>query len=136
MLNENEIHPRIGDDGFHRLVAAFYKRVPYDPILGKMYPSDDLAGAEERLREFLLFRFGGSTRYLQQRGHPRLSQRHAPFPIDQTARDRWMELMDQAFAEAALPRDAAEAWRAFFASTATFMMNRASLPERELAPES
>jgi hemoglobin len=129
MLNESEIHARIGDDGFHRLVAAFYRRVPNDPILGKMYPPDDLPGAEERLREFLLFRFGGSERYVQQRGHPRLRQRHAPFPIDQAARDRWMKLMDQAFADAALPGDAAAALRAFFDSTATFMMNRASAPE-------
>ncbi len=67
-----------------------------------MYPRHDLKGAEERLRDFLIFRFGGPQRYLELRGHPRLRMRHAPFPIDQTARDRWIELMNNALAEASL----------------------------------
>ena len=45
----------VGDEGIARLVAAFYRRVPVDPILGPMYPPEDLAGAEARLRDFLRF---------------------------------------------------------------------------------
>jgi hemoglobin len=90
-----------------------------------MYPKHDLAGAEERLREFLIFRFGGPARYIENRGHPRLRMRHAPFAINQVARDRWMELMDAALSDAALPAEAHGTLRAFFDSTATFMMNRA-----------
>ena len=63
----------------------------------------DLAGAEERLRGFLIFRFGGPPRYIEERGHPRLRMRHAPFAIGQAARNRWVQLMNNAFAEAALP---------------------------------
>ena len=74
-------------------IAAFYRQVPGDPILGPMYPAHDLAGAETRLRDFLVGRFGGPQRYIEQRGHPRLRLRHAPFPIDPAARDRWLELM-------------------------------------------
>ena len=114
----------VGEDGFHRLVAAFYRRVPGDPILGPMYPADDLAGAEERLRDFLVFRFGGSTRYLENRGHPRLRMRHAPFAIDKAARDRWMELMTASLAEAGFPPEAAKTMWEFFDGVATFMMNR------------
>ena len=50
--------------------------------------------------------------------------RHAPFPIGQAARDRWMQLMNAALAEAALPPDAEAVLREFFEATATFMMNR------------
>jgi hemoglobin len=124
MLNENEVYPLIGEDGFTRLAAAFYRRVPQDAILGAMYPKDDLAGAEQRLRDFLVFRFGGPQRYIEERGHPRLRMRHAPFAIDQIARDRWLKLMSEALDEAALPADAVETLRAFFDPTATFMINR------------
>jgi len=118
------IYEAIGEEGFERLIRAFYRQVPGDPILGPMYPPEDLAGAEERLRDFLVGRFGGPTRYIEQRGHPRLRMRHMPFAIDQRARDRWMQLMSQALDEAALPQPVTEALREFFADTATFMINR------------
>jgi hemoglobin len=89
-----------------------------------MYPKHDLAGAEERLREFLIYRFGGPAHYIERRGHPRLRMRHAPFAIDQAARNRWMELMDAAMAETALPAEAHATLREFFGNTATFMINR------------
>ncbi len=123
-LDDSEIYPLIGEDGFERLVRAFYRQVPGDDVLGPMYPDDDLSGAEERLRGFLIFRFGGPATYIEQRGHPRLRMRHAPFSIDQAARDRWMKLMNTALDEAALPAEAARVLREFFASTATFMINR------------
>ena len=125
-MEENEIYAAIGDEGFARLVAAFYRQVPADDILGPMYPAEDLEGAEWRLREFLVGRFGGPPRYVEERGHPRLRMRHAPYVIDAAARDRWMALMARALEEAALPEEPARILRAFFESTATFMMNRGS----------
>jgi hemoglobin len=123
MLHEGNVYARIGEDGFQRLVAAFYAQVPGDDILGAMYPKDDLAGAEERLRDFLVGRFGGPRRYEEQRGHPRLRMRHMPFRLDQAARDRWVQLMDRALDEAALPEDATKVLRDFFHHMATFLMN-------------
>jgi hemoglobin len=123
--DEGEIYRRIGEEGFARLVAAFYAQVPGDDILGPMYPAHDLAGAEARLRDFLVGRFGGPPRYIEERGHPRLRARHAPFVVDQRARDRWMALMTNALAVAALPDDVAALLRAFFEGTATFMINAA-----------
>jgi len=124
LVNENELYSVIGEDGFQRLVAAFYRQVPNDDVLGPMYQGRDLAGAEQRLREFLIFRFGGPERYIAQRGHPRLRMRHAPFPVDQTGRDRWLQLMGNALVEAQLPAEAEQILRAYFESTATFMINR------------
>lgn len=115
----------IGEEGFARLVAAFYRQVPADDILGPMYPADDLQGAEQRLRDFLIGRFGGPQRYIEQRGHPRLRMRHARFYIDQAARDRWMALMGNAFVEAALPGEAEQFLREFLSQIATFMINQA-----------
>ncbi len=123
-LTEDQIFPRIGTDGFTRLVRAFYAQVPADDILGSMYPADDFAGAEDRLRGFLMYRFGGPTDYIDERGHPRLRMRHGPFAIDQRARDRWVQLMDRALDETTLPQDVSDLLRRFFHDTATFMMNR------------
>jgi hemoglobin len=124
-LLDTQIYALIGDEGFRRLVAAFYRRVPTDDLLGPMYEKRDLAGAEERLCGFLIQRFGGPDTYSQRRGHPRLRMRHNPFQIDQRARDRWVELMEAALAEAALPEQAMPLLRQFFHDAATFLVNHA-----------
>ncbi|MGE3175904.1 MAG: globin, partial [Vicinamibacterales bacterium] len=99
-------------------------QIPTDDILGPMYPPDDLAGAEARLRDFLVGRFGGPLRYIEQRGHPRLRMRHMPFAVTGAARDRWVRLMTKALDESALPPEADRALRAFFADVATMLINR------------
>lgn len=124
MVTDADIYARIGEDGFARLVAAFYAQVPADEVLGPMYPADDMAGAEQRLRDFLVGRFGGPPRYEERRGHPRLRMRHLPYQLDQDARDRWVQLMDRALDEAALPPEVTQFLRHFFHEMATFLMNR------------
>ena len=123
-LEEDKVFELIGEEGFTRLVAAFYRQVPNDEILGPMYSKQDLGGAEQRLRDFLILRFGGPQRYLEERGHPRLRMRHHPFSIDGRARDRWIALMENAMREAALPAEVEETLRPFFAHVATFLINR------------
>ncbi|MCA2969039.1 MAG: globin [Acidobacteriaceae bacterium] len=123
-LNEMQLYDAIGEDGFARLVAAFYAQIPTDDILGPMYPADDLPGAEQRLRDFLIGRFGGPPRYIEQRGHPRLRMRHAPYEINAAARDRWLTLMENAFTTAALPQEAEAILRPFFLQVANFMINQ------------
>jgi hemoglobin len=124
-MQELEVYSAIGAEGFKRLVAAFYQQVPQDEILGPMYTMRDLPGAEQRLRDFLIGRFGGPQTYIEQRGHPRLRARHSPFSIDHTVRDRWMRLMDNALGEAALPVEAESVLRKFFNEMSTFMINQA-----------
>jgi hemoglobin len=123
-MDETAIYQMIGEDGFIRLVAAFYRQVPQDDILGKMYPAGELEAAEKRLRDFLIYRFGGPQTYIEERGHPRLRARHMPFQIDRAARDNWMRLMNNAFAEAALPAEVEQYLRAFFEHMSTFMINQ------------
>jgi len=122
-LTENEIYNAIGEEGFTHLISAFYRRVRTDDILAPLYPEHDFPGAEERLRLFLIQRFGGPGTYSERRGHPRLRMRHAPFPVTEAARNRWINLMESALAEAALPEPALPALRKYFLDTATFMIN-------------
>ena len=123
-LTEEQVYGRIGEEGFARLVRAFYAQVPADEILGPMYPAPDLPAAEVRLRDFLIGRFGGPPRYIEQRGHPRLRMRHMPFTIDRSARDRWMQLMERALDEASLDAEATALLREFLGAMATFMINK------------
>ena len=125
-LLDTHVYSVIGEAGFTRLVAAFYRRVATDDILRPMYPEDDLVGAERRLRDFLIQRFGGPMVYSEQRGHPRLRMRHAPFVINQAARDRWMQLMTRALEQADLPAEVTPLLHEFLDSVATFMINRDS----------
>jgi hemoglobin len=122
---DQELYARIGEDGFERLVAGFYTRVRADDLLSPLYPDDDWEGAELRLRDFLVGRFGGPQRYVEARGHPRLRIRHAPYPVDRAHRDRWVELMNASLDEAALPMPESEFLAAFFDQVATFLLNRA-----------
>lgn len=124
-MDESAIYPAIGEEGFTRLVAAFYRRVATDDLLGPMYPKEDMAGSEERLRDFMIYRFGGPDRYTPVRGHPRLRQRHAPFPVDEAAIDRWLELMQAAMKETGIDKlEVAPALWKFFVGTALFMRNK------------
>ena len=82
-----------GHDTFARLVHRFYEGVAADLPLRSLYPDADLADAEHRLLMFLEQYWGGPTTYSQQRGHPRLRMRHAPFRVNPDARDRWLAHM-------------------------------------------
>src|ERR1041385_3527232 len=124
-MDEPDIYAAIGEDGFHRLFAAFYRQVPGDDILGSMYPRPALARAEPRRRGLLLGRFGGPQRYIEQRGHPRLRMRHMPFAVNPAARQRWMQLMMNALDEAKLPSEVDAFLREFFEGVSAMLVNRA-----------
>ena len=85
-----------GHETFVALTRRFYAGVRSDPELRALYPEDELDAAEVRLRMFLEQYWGGPTTYSEQRGHPRLRMRHAPFAVTPDARDRWLTHMRDA----------------------------------------
>jgi hemoglobin len=88
-----------GHETFARLVHRFYEGVGTDAALRSLYPEPDLAGAEQRLLLFLEQYWGGPTTYSDERGHPRLRMRHAPFAVTPDQRDRWLTHMKVAVDE-------------------------------------
>jgi hemoglobin len=72
------------------IVKRFYEGVATDEVLRPLYPEEDLGPAEERFAMFLEQYWGGPTTYSDQRGHPRLRMRHAPFAVTPTAKDHWL----------------------------------------------
>lgn len=118
---------RVGGEAFfEELVERFYANVAEDARLRPMYESD-LGPARARLGAFLVQYFGGPRRYEALRGEPKLRMRHLRFPIDQAARDAWLEDMGAALEAMPLGEQDRAALAAYFADAATFFMNRGGL---------
>jgi hemoglobin len=92
-----------GELTFRKIVGRFYELVEQDELLRPLYPERDLGPAADKLRLFLMQYWGGPHTYSQQRGHPRLRMRHAPFKIGPAERDAWLRCMRTAVDEAELP---------------------------------
>jgi hemoglobin len=114
-----------GTPFFEALVGRFYDGVETDPDLRPVYPEPELTGARHRLTLFLIQYWGGPTTYDDERGHPRLRMRHAPFAIGPAERDRWLVHMRAAIADLAPPEDVAAELERYFSMAAEAMRNRA-----------
>ncbi|MGB3258925.1 MAG: globin [Ornithinimicrobium sp.] len=117
-------YERVGGHAtFQALVAEFYRGVAGDPALRALYPEDDLRPAEHRLLMFLEQYWGGPKTYSEQRGHPRLRMRHAPFPVTHSMRDRWLSHMNAAIDSIGLEPMDDELMRGYMNHAANFMVN-------------
>ena len=128
-MAEQSLYERVGGVRFFEtLVDRFYEGVAADPVLLALYPEpDDLAPARERLTLFLVQYWGGPTTYSDERGHPRLRMRHAPFAIGPDEREHWLRHMRAAIdATAADDHEAADALHAYVTMAAEAMQNRPS----------
>ena len=123
-MSEEIVMEEVGESGITDFVAAFYRRVKDDELIGPMYPDQDWEASEGRLRDFLIFRMGGDQKYIKERGSPRLRMRHVPFSIGIAERDRWLKLMGEAMVETEVPEKSRQWLTAFFEQVADFMRNR------------
>lgn len=117
-------YERIGRDTLRSLVEHFYEGVKEDEVLRPMYEGD-MEAAELRLFLFLVQYLGGPATYSERRGHPRLRMRHAPFPIDERARDHWLMRMKHAMDQVHMDAESRAFLWNYFVSTADFLRNKA-----------
>lgn len=128
--DERVVLAELGEQGLANLVRAFYERVRNDDLLAPMYRAhlehsgETWEQAEGRLRDFLIYRFGGSKAYVEERGHPRLRMRHMAFAIDLAAAQRWLALMGGAMDDALVSPAVRAVLQPYFRNTALFMINR------------
>jgi hemoglobin len=110
---------------FEALVDRFYDGVQDDPVLLSLYPEPkDLGPARHKLTLFLAQYWGGPTTYHEERGHPALRMRHAPFAIGTDERDRWLTHMRSAIQAMAPAADVATALMDYFDMAADSLRNR------------
>ncbi len=112
-----------GQPFFDALVERFYLHVETDRVLRPLYP-DDLAPGKRALALFLGQYWGGPTTYSDERGHPRLRLRHAPFAIAARERAAWLAAMLAALGEADAPETVTEMMREYFTTASSAMINR------------
>ncbi len=108
---------------FETIVSVFYAGVATDPLLRPLYPEEDLGPAEVRFRLFLAQYWGGPTTYSDQRGHPRLRMRHAPFAVTPEAKDRWLVHFRAGLDAAELTPEQDERFWDYVNHAAQFMVN-------------
>ena len=112
-----------GEPTIHKLVDEFYAGVATDPVLRPLYPEEDLGPAADRLRMFLVQYWGGPGTYSEQRGHPRLRMRHAPFRVGPRERDAWLQHMRRAVDTLNLPPEQDRTLWDYLYRAAMFMVN-------------
>jgi hemoglobin len=87
-----------GAPAIDRLVEAFYDNMDSFPearTIRAMH-GPELGEIRQVFKRYLTEWTGGPTLYSPEKGHPRLRQRHMPFPVDNAARDAWMSCMTHA----------------------------------------
>lgn len=115
-----------GDERVRALVDAFYDLMDRDPAYAtiRALHQDDLCDARDKLYEFLSGWLGGPPLYVNKHGHPRLRQRHLPFPIGLVERDEWLACMGRALDACGVEDDLRTFLDTRFAHVADFMQNR------------
>ena len=121
------MHDAVGGEVFFvDLVERFYQRVASDLLLRPLYP-DDLSDSKRHLTQFLQQYWGGPGTYSEERGHPRLRQRHMPFVISEAERDAWFGHMTAALDAVVVARGIDPEIEAqmidYFAHAADFLVN-------------
>lgn len=114
-----------GEEVVRRLVERFYEIMDTQPEaygIRKLHPQN-LGGAKEKLFMFLSGWMGGPQLFVEKFGHPRLRQRHMPFPIGEAERDQWMACMTQAMEDVGIDEKTRKELTAAFRKTADFMRN-------------
>lgn len=122
MNSFQSIYELIGEDQIRLLTRYFYGEVAKNPALRKLYP-EDLAPAERRLFLFLLQIFGGPQTYSDERGHPRLRQRHFEWQIGPQMRDHWLRAMLTALDQVNPDQAVKEQMAGYFVKVANHMIN-------------
>jgi hemoglobin len=127
VADDVNVYEAVGGEAFFvELVGRFYDGVAGDPLLRPLYP-DDLTESRLHMTLFLQQYWGGPGTYSEQRGHPRLRQRHNPFVIGEPERDAWFGHMAVALDRMATERGLDPAIQTqmleYFAHAADFMVN-------------
>jgi len=118
-----------GETGLRGLVDRFYDAMDSAPEASKVraiHP-EDLSLSRDKLFMFLSGWAGGPPLYVQTYGHPRLRQRHMPFPIGKAEREEWLWCMDRSLEASGFDEQLVQYLRTKFTEIANSMQNRVDL---------
>lgn len=121
------IYSAMGQEAIFAMLADFYRELERSPIRS-MFDADMLA-ASRKSAAFFVGLLGGPPLYQQRHGSPRMRARHLPFPIDEAARQTWLDCFDCVLEEAperyGFPAEHIEGFREFLQGFSAWMVNKA-----------
>jgi hemoglobin len=88
-----EIYNLMGEENIFKLLEDFYLELEKSEIRNLFPP--DMVKASKKSAAFFVGLFGGPPLYQQKYGPPKLRLRHMHFPINEQARQVWLELFEQ-----------------------------------------
>jgi hemoglobin len=107
----------------HRLVQAFFAKVPLDPILSRVYPKH-LRCAIDSLTWYLEERLGESCAYSERRTYLSLREPHAKFRLGEAERTAWLRRMNEALDEVGVAEPVLGELRALFEQASAYLVGR------------
>jgi len=114
-----------GENGIKALVDRFYDIMDSDEsfeLIRNMHKAD-LSPMRLSLFEFLSGWLGGPPLFIQRHGGSCLTEAHAPYTIDQRARDQWLACISRAMVDAGVEEKYRELLTPAFARMADTIRN-------------
>ncbi len=119
-----------GDDGVQRLVETFYNIVETDDSAKKLHilhlRGNGIANSKKEQHLFLSGFLGGPKLYLEKHGHANLKTMHEHVVVDEESKDIWLNCMEKAMDEVALPEGTQEKLMRIFTPVAERLVNQPS----------
>jgi hemoglobin len=129
------IYAAMGEANIFQMLADFYTELEQSEI--RFMFAKDMAAASEKSAAFFVGLLGGPPLYHQRYGSPMMRARHLPFPIDEHARQIWLDCFDRVLASAPekynFPAEYLPSFRHFLQEFSRWMVNTASNEESENA---
>lgn len=123
---DRAIFAALGEAGVEAMIRDLYDRLHASSIAGLFGP--DREEAIRRSSAFFIGLVGGPPLYHQRYGSPAMRARHLAFPIDEAAKDVWLDCFRAVLAEAperyGFPEEAVAGFEQFLAGFAAWMVNR------------
>lgn len=121
-----EVYALMGEEAIFKLCLDFYAALEQTGIRPLFPP--DMPAASRKLAAFLVGMLGGPPLYRQQFGEPMMRRRHLHLPIDQQARDTWLNTFKRVLEEAPLrygfPEEHLPGFIRYLDEFSTWMINR------------
>lgn len=122
-----EIYALMGEENIFKMLSDFYKELEKSPIRSLFPP--DMEAASQKSAKFFVQVLGGPPLYVIDHGPPRMRARHIPFPIDEKARQVWLECfhrtLEGAETKYAFPIQHMEGFKEFLRDFSAWMVNKA-----------
>lgn len=123
-LPTNEMFLLLKEDGIRKMVSDHYNLLVESEI-NDLFPKNPIAleKAKEHSADFFIQICGGPMYFNENRGQPRLNQRHQPFKITAEAREVWLDCYKPVLKDLDLPKNVIQSFWNYLDVFSKWMVN-------------